>query len=83
TGSKKIASSLIEKTDVFFGATGNFKFIPYNAGWNYTIVNGDGDNDWDPSETLHISINSTTPKGEYYVGIVLYNSIAVSDYFST
>lgn len=84
TGSKATASSLIERTDMFFGPTSSFQFMSYNSspGWNYTIVNGDGDADWDPNETIQIIINSTTSTGVYYVKVILYNGASDEDYFS-
>lgn len=86
-GRKTIEGSLIGTNDnLFFGKEGSFQHIPYNQTttptWVYTIVNDlDNDDNWDPSETIEITINygTTLSAGDYFVRYAAYNG-AYSDY---
>ena len=93
TGSVTIDS--IASADVFFGETGEFTRMSYkdpfsvvpSHEWNYDIVGGDGDDRWDPKETLEINIENvdTINAGagyEYYVKFILYNGESAEDVFS-
>ncbi|MHB8378139.1 MAG: hypothetical protein ACYDEB_14465 [Dehalococcoidia bacterium] len=88
---KNIGSSTIaplNRTDVFFGPTGNFQRIPYGGAgctapcWEYTIENSTV---YDPTATLritvHNSINLATGQ-TYYVKVVTPNGISDSAYFT-
>lgn len=89
-GTSQLAASQIEKSDIFFGKVGHFQRISYNASlssapcWKYTIENDNGNNRWDTGETVNITIDfgSEITAGDYYVKIVLYNSISDEDTFS-
>lgn len=89
-GTSQLAASQIEKSDIFFGKVGHFQRISYNASlssapcWKYTIENDNGNNRWDTGETVNITIDfgSEITTGDYYVKIVLYNSISDEDTFS-
>jgi flagellar protein FlaG len=86
-GRETIEGSLIGTSDnLFFGKEGLFQHIPYNQTttptWIYVIVNDlDNDGNWDPSETIEITINygSTLDSGDYFVRYSAYNG-ATSDY---
>lgn len=80
TGISSIASALINRSELFFGTTGNFSRIQYDNtgsfGWNYTILNeaGTTDGNFDPGDTLQIMISLGSPltSGDYYVQFVTY-----------
>jgi len=84
-GIHSISGPLIEKSDLFFGPRGNFTRIPYGGPgppmWEYTIANDDGDGDWEPGETIEITItvDYTLGPGDYYVKFVTYRG-AYDDY---
>lgn len=82
----------IDSVDVFFGETGEFTRMSYSdplsaKSWNYDLLGGDGDDRWDPKETLEINIENvdTINAGagyEYYVKIIIYNGESAEDVFS-
>ena len=88
TGSVTIEG--IDSADLFFGETGEFTRMSYSdplsaKSWNYDLLGGDGDDRWDPKETLEINITDTISieTGEYYyVKIILYNGESAEDVFS-
>ncbi len=91
TGSSQLAPSDIECSDIFFGETGNFQRLSYDADlapapcWNYSIENdNNGNGRWDTGETVKITINcsSNIGSGDYYFKIVLYNGVSDEDTFS-
>ena len=90
TGTAQLAETQIERTDVFFGETDNFRRMTYDATlssapcWKYSIENDNGNNRWDIAETINITIDygSAITAGDYYVQIVLYNGISDADTFS-
>ncbi len=91
TGSSQIAPSQIERSDIFFGETGNFQRFLYDSDlspapcWNYSIENdANGNGWWDTGETVKITINCTSTIGsdDYYFKIVLYNAVSDDDTFS-
>jgi archaeal flagellar protein FlaG len=62
-GSQRIALSDIQKSDVFCGETGNFARLTYVPGnpnptpnneWTEVLSDLDGNNYWDPGETLEV-----------------------------
>ena len=60
-GVKGIDEGLIRGSSLFFGNGSGYGLIPYNSStppsWNYTIANDlDGDGNWDPFETLEVTI---------------------------
>ncbi|MCD6511018.1 MAG: hypothetical protein J7K45_00285 [Thaumarchaeota archaeon] len=60
-GVKGIDKGLIRGSSLFFGNGSGYRLIPYNSStppsWNYTIANDlDGDGNWDPFETLEVTI---------------------------
>ena len=90
-GSSQLVTSQINKSDIFFGKTTDFKRIPHDADlspapcWSYTFENDNNNNDrWDEGETLNITIyyDETIDSGDYFVKIVLYNAISDEDTFS-
>ena len=84
-GIHSISGPLIEKSDLFFGPRGDFARVPYGSPspptWEYIIANDDGDGDWEPGETLEITItvDYTLGQGDYYVKFVTYRG-ACDDY---
>ncbi|MHC1610408.1 MAG: hypothetical protein ACXQTW_02210 [Candidatus Methanospirareceae archaeon] len=91
TGASQIAPSEIERSDIFFGETGNFHRFSYDPDlapapcWNYSIENdNNGNGRWDSGETVKITINSSSEiaPGDYYFKIVLYNGVSDEDTFS-
>ncbi len=89
-GSASIPSELIgEASDLLFGPKGNFTRIPFNSAssptWSYTIVNDlDGDGDWDPQETIEITLSfgQALSEGDYYVRFSVYTGSYDEYYFS-
>lgn len=89
-GLKEVHIDLIPKSDLFFGPKGAFERIPHETEtsslpkWNYTIVNNDGDSEWDPGETLEITVlwHTTLSSGDYFVKLVLYNGASSQYVFS-
>ena len=88
---KNVGASTIEpidRTDVFFGPSGNFQRIPYGGAgctapcWEYTIENSTS---FDPTATLliviHNSANLATGQ-TYYVKVVTPNGINDSKFFT-
>jgi len=88
-GYKSIHKSLIGSTsDIFFGKRGDAMLrIPYNASspptWTYTIPNDeDMDENWDPQETLEVTITlpaNTLNAGDWIVRFTVYTG-AYSDF---
>ena len=90
TGTSPILA--IENSDIFFGEIDDFHRIPYDKrqgevpSWNYMMENDDGNERWDPGETIKIGIrylrHREIPEGTYYVKIILYNGVSTQDTFS-
>ena len=77
TGKRSFQDGEIRFSDVFFGPRGSFARIPFRESgspprWTYTIVNDDGDNVWEPGETIKIEIYWTSNLGssDYYFRFV-------------
>jgi archaellum component FlaG (FlaF/FlaG flagellin family) len=78
-GSSIIPSALIKEGDILFGEYGSFSYIDYSesgAGWKFTIL-GSSDTNWQSSETLEITVTSSTPfvKGDYYFSYTTHNGV--------
>jgi hypothetical protein len=76
----------IQNSDVFFGPEGDFARIPFGGigsglpYWSYSIENG---TEWDPTDTVMITINlASPPSGPYYFKFVLPNGISDQDIYS-
>jgi flagellar protein FlaG len=92
TGSNDIPDALIQRSDIFIYSSDRYlHFTPTDTQVSYIIENGDGDTDWEKSETLKISIENLStdpnlsdslPSGEYTLTFVLYNGVEASDVFS-
>jgi flagellar protein FlaG len=52
-GSQRIPNSDILRSDVFCGPSENYGRV---SDWTFTIFDLNGNNDWDPGETLQISV---------------------------
>ena len=77
TGKRCFQDGEIKFSDVFFGPRGNFIRVPFEESgspprWTYIIVNDDGDNIWEPGETIKIEIYWTGNLGssDYYFRFV-------------
>ncbi len=72
TGKEAILAGEIERGDLFFGPRGSFSRIPYGGSqpptWSFVIANDDGDNVWEPGETVEITITLSSPlsSGDYF-----------------
>ena len=86
-GSTEVPAGRIPYTDVYFGETGSMAMVETSpAGsfrWAYVLDDTDSDGDWDPGETIQISITDAagthlTP-GTHDLQLVLYNSASFKD----
>ncbi|AKB52023.1 hypothetical protein MSBRW_2770 [Methanosarcina barkeri str. Wiesmoor] len=89
-GSKGISSSLIQKSDLFFGEAGKFERIPYDENgclapcWNYSIEQSNDDN-WDKGETLQIRLKPAdvpVSRVKYFIKFSAYNGVSEEAYFT-
>ncbi len=91
-GCSRISSGLIDKSDLFFGRSGDFERITYDPSeastpsWSYSIEQG-GDNNWDTGETLKITIKLPESyvfvSGEkYFIKFNAYNGVSEETYFT-
>lgn len=86
TGSRAFAEGEIVRCDLFFGLVGDFRRYDYSEsgeGWNYTILY-EGDDSWDPTETLRIEVTTSTvlQSGDYYISYNTFNGVIDRYYFS-
>ena len=79
-----------ERSDVFFGQTGDVLRIPYTeeAGgtfpyWEYEVENGDGSH-WQPASTVKLTLtfSSAPAEGYYLVRVVTPSGVIRDHYFS-
>lgn len=88
TGETVIAESDLGLTDVYlYPGNGVATRISQSGGsrnWTYTILGGDGDQNWDPVETLQVTIDygSSLPSGTARFRIALDNGVYAEDTFS-
>ncbi|MDI6896368.1 hypothetical protein [Methanocella conradii] len=90
TGKTQIFLTPFNSTDMFYGETGAVMKRAILNGtsaprWTYTIENDNGNERWDPGETIRIDIQSDTPfmaGKDYRVRMVLYNGVFCEDYFT-
>lgn len=88
TGSTTITSADMNNTDLFlYMGSGTSARIPSTGtdnSWSYTILNGDGDSNWDPAETIQVNVHyrdSISP-GTLRLRMALHNGIYAEDTFS-
>ena len=89
-GSRSIPQTLIGcSSDLFFAKIGEkAERIPYEAenppSWSYRILNDDGNKQWDPHETIEItiSLNETLGQGDYLVKFSAYTGEGTAYTFS-
>ncbi len=85
TGSTTITADELNNTDVFLN-TGNHMTIRIpRAEWSGNILNGNGDADWGPSETIHVIVHydpSGSSPGAWKFRMVLPDGVAAEDSFS-
>lgn len=78
-GAKQITSQLIKYSEILLISPTSIKYILYEgqaSSWTYNLLNDvDGDNRWDPSETLEITLNldETLSEGDYTAKLMLFN----------
>ena len=88
TGKLTITGANLAKTDVYFGSGSNlYKCKTGTAlpSWQYAIQDGDGDQHWDPGETLDIAISTDNydfRSDRQIVRLVVYNGVAAGQEFT-
>ncbi|MCQ1536956.1 hypothetical protein FTO70_15000 [Methanosarcina sp. KYL-1] len=89
-GCNRISSGLIPESDLFFGTSDNFEWIPYDEsgslspGWSYSIEQSE-DGDWDKGETLRIKIKpveALVSREKYFFKFNAYNGVSEEAYFT-
>ncbi len=88
-GSQKIDPARIGMTDVYFGDAATMKRCNHpgsaNPTWEYTIMDGDSDEFWDPGETMNIWIITNDYNfndGRQRVTLALYNGVSAEETFT-
>lgn len=88
-GSLEIDPARIAMTDIYFGDGASMERCSRPGSteptWEYAIMDGDGDGDWDPGETMNIWIKTVDhdfKHGRQRVKIVLYNGVSAADAFT-
>ena len=88
TGDTVIKESDLGLTDIYLypgnGVSTRISRSGDTRYWDYVILGGDGDRDWDPVETLQVTIDygSPLPAGTAKFRIVLDNGVYAEDTFS-
>lgn len=89
TGVKQIPSQLITYSEIILISSDNIMYLlsgDYSSNWSYNILNDlDGDDRWDPSETLEIrlKLNETIGEGDHFIKLILFNGRLCEYAFST
>ena len=93
TGETQIPLTNFNLTDVFYGdANGVMTRAQLNStanpSWTFSVENGNGDNEWDPGETLRFDVTAPVDQPfvsgtDYKVRLTLYNGAYCEDYFTT
>lgn len=85
TGSTTVTGTDINNTDLFlYTGNGVSARIPA-ADWSYELLNGDGDDSWDPTETMHLVVHydpDGSSPGTWKLRIVLPDGIYAEDSFT-
>jgi archaeal flagellar protein FlaG len=85
-GSENIPFEKLKYCDFFILSSSKIWNPTFESGspsWNYTLVNGDGDNTWNSGETIKTSIYfDSLPSNSYQITFFLYNGVSASDEFS-
>jgi archaeal flagellar protein FlaG len=84
-GSTTVTTDDMANIDLFL-YTGNHTAVRIpGASWSYELLNGDGDSDWDPSETIHVLVHydpgSSSP-GVWKLRMVLPDGVGAEDSFT-
>jgi archaellum component FlaG (FlaF/FlaG flagellin family) len=85
-GSSRIAA--VERTDVFFGAEGDFMRIPHESetggGYPYWTWQVENASEWTPTATLRITIHYAAPlsSGRYFVKVIISNGVSDEHFLS-
>jgi len=79
-GSTRIPASEVIRSDVFYGAVGDFEHLTYGAspGWTGELSDLNSNDYWDPGETLKVSvvvIKSVSTGNVAYFQFVLPNGV--------
>ncbi|MCL7391918.1 MAG: flagellin [Thaumarchaeota archaeon] len=78
-GAKQISPQLVKHSEILLISSNNVKYLlygDYTPSWTYNLPNDiDGDNKWDPSETLEVTIklDETIIEGDYTIKLILFN----------
>jgi archaeal flagellar protein FlaG len=85
TGSTTVTEADLSQVDLFIN-TGNGMSARIPADdWSHELLNGDGDANWDPTETMHLMIShnpSGSSPGAWKLRIVLPDGIYAEDGFT-
>lgn len=88
TGSSTIGAASLKNMDLYLytggGMASRISQSDSAPGWSYIILNGDGNMDWNPGETLQVTLNygSPLPKGTMKFRLALDNGVFTEDTFS-
>ena len=85
TGSTTVTETDLGHVDLFL-YTGNGMSARIPAGdWTHELLNGDGDANWDPTETMHLTIHydpSSSSPGAWRLRIALPDGVYAEDSFT-
>jgi len=89
-GRYSVPYAYLPKADVYFGSTGSAQLYSYDSDgnpapgeWSFTEALGNGNDRWEPGETIVLRIyNSTAVDPPYYVKFVLPSGSSVEAVFS-
>lgn len=85
TGSTTITEKDLDNSDVFLD-TGNHRSVRIpNDDWTGDLVNDDGDGNWGPTETLHVTVHfnpAGSSSGNWWLRLALPNGVYAEDSFA-
>lgn len=85
TGSTTVTADELADADVFL-YTGNHTAVRIpGASWSRELLNGNGDADWDPAETIHVIVHydpAGSSQGTWKLRLVLPNGVSAEDSFT-
>ena len=88
TGGTTIKASSMDLADVYLytgnGVTTRISQTGGARNWHYSLLSGDGDSDWDPTETLEVTLDygDSLPAGTARFRLALDNGVFAEDTFS-
>ena len=85
TGSTTISAADMGKMDVFLDVGNHTSARVPGADWSGEVLNGNGDGDWDPAETVHLLVHfdpAGCAAGPWQLEVVLPNGVSAADGFT-